>query len=99
MYNILVESLQNIYHHMDELRQESGDTDSGMQDAMFLIVRGDDGVYYIHTGNFIQNDKCELLQARIDQINNMSAEELRMHYVDPLIQLNCLIKEEQARYN
>ena len=84
VYNILVESLQNIYHHMDMLRQESEGDDSGMKDAMFMIVRGEGGFYYIHTGNFILNTKCDLLKSRIDQINGMSAEELRTHYVDRL---------------
>ena len=83
IYNILVESLQNIYHHMDELRDE-GLNDPACQDAMFMIVKAGHGTYHIHTGNYILKSKTELLRNRIDQINAMSADELRAHYVDRL---------------
>jgi hypothetical protein len=84
VYNILVESLQNIYHHMDELQHESQDKEAASKDAMFMIVRGDDGVYYIHTGNYVLNSKCHVIKNRIDQVNAMNSEELRAHYVDTL---------------
>jgi len=84
VYNILVESLQNIYHHMDELQQEEDPEHSTSRDAMFMIVRGEDGIYKIHTGNYVLKSKCDLLQTRIDEINGMSPEELRAHYVDRL---------------
>jgi hypothetical protein len=84
VYNILVESLQNIYHHVDELQLDENILDSTSRDAMFMIVRGDDGIYYIHTGNYVLNTKCGLLQTRIEQINAMTPEELRAHYVDRL---------------
>lgn len=83
VYNILVETLQNIYHHMDELQKDE-EPDDTCRDAMFMIVRGEDGIYKIHTGNFILNSKCDILNQRIEQINAMSPEELRAHYVDTL---------------
>lgn len=84
VYNILVETLQNIYHHMDELQHAESSDVALSRDAMFMIVRGEDGTYKIHTGNYVLNSKYELLQTRIDQINAMSPEELRMHYIDTL---------------
>src|SRR5689334_11455532 len=71
VYNILVESLQNIYHHMDELQQEENGEQASSKDAMFMIVRGDDGVYYIHTGNYVLNSKCGQIKAQIEHVNSM----------------------------
>jgi len=84
VYNILVETLQNIYHHMDEMQREEDPDDTTSRDAMFMIVRDNEGVYKIHTGNYVLKSKCDLLQSRIDEINLMSSEELRAHYVDKL---------------
>ena len=83
IYNILVESLQNIYHHMDELQDEGLD-DPACRDAMFMIVKAGHGTYHIHTGNYIMKNKTELLRTRIDAINAMSPDELRAHYVERL---------------
>ncbi len=84
VYNILVETLQNIYHHMDELQHAENPDINQSKDAMFMIVRGEDGIYKIHTGNYVLSNKYEQLQSRIDQINAMTTEELRAHYVDTL---------------
>ncbi len=84
VYNILVESLQNIYHHMDEMQQEDDPEDSTSRDAMFMIVRGEDGIYKIHTGNYVLQNNRYLLATRFNQINAMTPEELRAHYVDRL---------------
>ena len=84
VYNILVESLQNIYHHMDELQQEVNSNETNSKDAMFMIVRGGDGIYYIHTGNYVMNSKCGEITNQIEKVNNMNPEELRAHYVTRL---------------
>jgi hypothetical protein len=84
VYHILVELLQNIFHHMDELLEEDKDPDVMCKDAMFMIIRDEDGMYFIHTGNFILNSKCDKLKSRIEQINTMSPQELRAYYVDTL---------------
>lgn len=80
VYHVLVELLQNIYHHMDEMQE----MDSAQRDAMFMISRSDDGVYHINTGNFILREKCGLLSERIEKINAMTPEELRAHHVGQL---------------
>jgi hypothetical protein len=84
VYNILVESLQNIYHHLDELWQEDEGSELKSKDAMFMVVRTDDGLYTVYTGNYLLSSKCGLLQEKIDHINSLTAEQLRSHYVDTL---------------
>lgn len=84
VYNILVESLQNIYHHVDELWKEESIQDVNSKDVMFMVVRNENGAYTIYTGNYLLASKCELLKSKIEHINSLTAEQLRVHYVDTL---------------
>ena len=68
IYNILVESLQNLYHHVDDLPDlinESMDIHFGI----FVISKVKDS-YEIRTGNFIRNDKIQKLKERLDKIKS-----------------------------
>jgi hypothetical protein len=78
IYNILVESLQNLYHHVDDLPNlinESMDIHFGI----FVISKVDD-TYQIRTGNFIINDKIQKLKERLEKIKSLSKEELKELY-------------------
>jgi len=78
IYNILVESLQNLYHHVDDLPNlinESMDIHFGI----FVISKMDD-TYQIRTGNFIINDKIQKLKERLDKIKSLSKDELKDLY-------------------
>lgn len=78
IYNILVESLQNLYHHVDDLPNlinESMDIHFGI----FVISKVDDS-YQIRTGNFIINDKIQKLKERLEKIKSLSKEELKDLY-------------------
>ncbi len=76
VFNILVEILQNLYHHMAELN--TGDTEDSHSIAV-LLLKAESG-YNIMTGNHILNKKIDELKNRINQINSMSSEELRDQY-------------------
>ena len=52
VYNILVECLQNLYHHIDE---DDTLTAANEKSALFMIRKSDDGDYSIMTGNYIAN--------------------------------------------
>jgi hypothetical protein len=78
IYNILVESLQNLYHHVDDLPNlinESMDIHFGI----FVISKVNDS-YQIRTGNFIINDKIQKLKERLEKIKSLSKEELKDLY-------------------
>jgi hypothetical protein len=78
VYNVLVESLQNLYHHIEDLpdaMQKEYDEKFGI-----LVVSRLDDKYRISTGNFITQDKVDVLRSRIDKINSMSREELKDMY-------------------
>jgi len=78
VYNVLVESLQNLYHHIEVLpkaMQKEYDDKFGI-----LVVSRQDDKYKISTGNFITQDKVDVLRNKIDKINSMSREELKDMY-------------------
>jgi len=77
IYNILVESLQNLYHHVDDLPELSGETD--IHFGIFVISKEQED-YKIRTGNFIRNDKIKKLKERLDKIKSLSKDELKELY-------------------
>lgn len=76
VYNVLVECLQNLYHHMDEAQVENGDRG---RSAIFMIGKQDNS-YMIFTGNYILNENVNGLKGRLDEVNSLSKEELKDYY-------------------
>ncbi|HYG52953.1 MAG TPA: SiaB family protein kinase [Flavobacteriales bacterium] len=77
VFNVLVECLQNLYHHIDEA--PSMDNPLGGNSAIFMISRHDDH-YSILTGNFIVAENVKVLRDRIDVVNGMDKEALKEYY-------------------
>jgi len=80
VYNILVECLQNLYHHLDD---DDFKTKINEKSALFMI-RKVDGEYSIMTGNFIARENVEMMQGRLDTINEMDKDELKVYYKEVL---------------
>jgi hypothetical protein len=79
VFNILVEILQNIYHHFDDLKADNEEYYS----VIFLLgKKGSE--YNIITGNHISIDKVEALKNKLDTINAMSEDELKAVYRETL---------------
>jgi len=78
VYNVLVESLQNLYHHIDDLPDDFRD-DYENRFGVLVVSRVDDS-YKIATGNFIRSEKIKYLKDKIDKINSLSREELKDMY-------------------
>ena len=76
VYHILVECLQNLYHHMDEIPSHINGKD---RSAIFMIGKTDNG-YFIITGNYILNENVSGLKKRIDDINQLTKEQLKEYY-------------------
>lgn len=76
VYNVLVECLQNLYHHMDEVAPEQNDK---IRSAIFMIGKLDNQ-YNIITGNYIKNENVAGLKKRLEDINLLSKEELKEYY-------------------
>lgn len=82
-YHILVECLQNVYHHMESL-QHKKDKDEFDGSAIFIIGKAEAGGYLIVTGNYILKPNAIELGKKLQKINAMNAEELRTHYLETL---------------
>ena len=76
VYNVLVECLQNLYHHMDDTAVDSVE---GQRSAIFMIGKMDN-VYNVITGNYIYNENVSGLKKRLDDVNSLSKEELKEYY-------------------
>jgi hypothetical protein len=78
VYNVLVECLQNLYHHLDDELQNS-DGNILPKSAIFMIGKINNQ-YSIVTGNYILNRNVEFLKNRLNEINQMSKDELKEFY-------------------
>ncbi len=81
--NILVECLQNVYHHMEDYNASENPDDPNAS-AMFLICEDKDNRYRIVTGNHMLNANVEKLKSKMDEINAMTKEELKAYYLESL---------------
>ena len=75
VYNVLVECLQNLYHHIDDVEA----TPERTRSAIFLIGKTENQ-YKIITGNYIKNENISELDTRLTEINKLSPEELKEYY-------------------
>lgn len=77
VYNVLVESLQNLFHHVDS---PLGDLyGKGESYGLFLLSKNGVG-YKITTGNFIRNERIPQLREKLEKINSLTKEELKDFY-------------------
>jgi len=76
VYNVLVECLQNLYHHLDEISEVDFER---IRSAIFMIGKIDNS-YSIITGNYILNENINGLKNRLDEVNALSKEELKEYY-------------------
>jgi hypothetical protein len=78
MYNVLVEGLQNLYHHVDDLPEDMLEKYS-TRFGVLVIKKFEDG-YKVSLGNFITNNKTKYLKDKIDKINSLTQDELKDMY-------------------
>jgi hypothetical protein len=78
VYNVLVESLQNLFHHVDSVPE--GFKENNAEKFGFLLISKTGEGYRIITGNFITNDKIEKLEEKIKRINRSSRDEIKELY-------------------
>jgi len=78
VYNIMVESLQNLFHHSDDVPQDLAEI-FGNRLGMIVIKMKDEG-FSVTVGNFISSDKVKFLTEKIEKINSLSSDELKEMY-------------------
>lgn len=85
VYNVLVECLQNLCHHIDFSDSQppqviSGDEHDYLRKSAILIIFSDDDAYHVATGNYITGENVAGLQKWLDEINSTTKDELRSLY-------------------
>ncbi|MCO4805704.1 MAG: SiaB family protein kinase [Flavobacteriales bacterium] len=83
VYNILVEALQNLYHHTDAQAQEILDNGDQKKTARFILARKN-GEYNILASNYLVLDNVPPLKSKLDKVNSLDKEGLRAHYKEVL---------------
>ncbi len=73
--HVAVESIQNLFHHSCEK-----DAGNGVSKFATFLMSIKDNKLYLTTGNFIKQDTIRFLKNRIDQLNALSAEEIKNVY-------------------
>jgi hypothetical protein len=79
LYNVLVESLQNLYHHIEETHDGITE-DIDPKFGILVIERDGEGLYKVTTGNFLLSNKTKFLKEKIDKINSLTKDELKDMY-------------------
>ncbi|MCB0794403.1 MAG: SiaB family protein kinase [Flavobacteriales bacterium] len=77
VFNVVMECLQNLYHHNGGERAAEGA--SGDPHGVVMIARVEDG-YSVLTGNFMAGRDVDDLKAHLDHINSLPPQELRKAY-------------------
>ncbi len=74
VFNVMVECLQNIVKHSDEVEE-----DIDQPSAIFMIGKNDNN-YIITTGNPIKNENVDKVKGRLDKINGLDKDGLKQLY-------------------
>jgi hypothetical protein len=72
VYHVLVECMQNLYHHGEQSRQK--------ELSIIVMVAKNTNGYSVITGNYISSADVDTLRSRIREINSMNQEELKAMY-------------------
>lgn len=80
VYNVLVECLQNLYHHMDDMPKEEN---KPVRQAIFMIGKVNEQ-YRIITGNYMMKENVAGLKGKMDYINSLDKEQLKAYYKEVL---------------
>jgi len=83
VYNILVEALQNLYHHTDAQAAEVLDNGDQKKTAKFILALKNEE-YNILAANYIVKDNIPTLKSKLDRVNSLEKDGLRELYKEVL---------------
>lgn len=74
--HIMVEVLQNVYHHANQSCRNSINS--------YFVLGMDEGIFTLSSGNFMPSEEVDKFRNKIDGINQMSENELKTEYINTL---------------
>lgn len=78
LYNVLVEALQNLYHHVEDL--PDGVYENVRNKFGSIIINKTEQGYIISSGNFLSSKRIKMLKDKLDKINSLTQDELKDMY-------------------
>ncbi|MFN8254915.1 MAG: SiaB family protein kinase [Bacteroidales bacterium] len=78
VYHVMVEGVQNISRH-----QARGYEDSDLSSGI-LTIKKENEKYWLTTGNLIENEQVEKLTEKINKINGLDKEQLKLYHKEIL---------------
>lgn len=83
VFNVMVETLQNIVKYASEVDEDSDDkkTSELNHNAIFMIGKQEDK-YIITSGNPVSSEKVENLKERLEKINSLDKKGLKQLYME-----------------
>lgn len=82
VYNVLVECLQNLYHHAEKINI-NGFLEKDKDLTVFVVLRKDDK-FRITTGNVIKTENIGFLKNKMNHLNSLNEDELKSLYKEIL---------------
>lgn len=79
VFNVMVECLQNVYHHLDTIDVSAVEGEINDRTALLMIGK-EETDYYVITGNHIYNDRIANLKDRLEKVNKCNKDELKALY-------------------
>jgi len=84
VFSVVMECLQNLYHHNGRVKEAAGAVQSTPDPhGVVMIVQSDKG-YSVLTGNFMAGTDVDRLKGHLDRINALDATDLREFYKETL---------------
>ncbi|MFZ1693642.1 MAG: SiaB family protein kinase [Flavobacteriales bacterium] len=80
VFNVVVECLQNLFHHNGHLRAEGNTVEPTKEPHGVVMIAKNDGGYQVLTGNFMNSGDMDQLKNHLDRINALDQEALREWY-------------------
>ncbi|NIK73726.1 hypothetical protein FHS56_001239 [Thermonema lapsum] len=77
VFNVMVECLQNIVKHAEDLNERGED---GLRNNAIFLLGKSVSQYLINSGNPVRNESIEFISSKIDQVNALDKEGLKELY-------------------
>lgn len=79
-YNVATECIQNLYYHLDEVNADEKKISSYDANSALVLIAARKRFYSLQTGNYLPTNKVAEVERRLEEINNVPADELRALY-------------------
>lgn len=84
VFNVVLECLQNLFHHNAHLKMTDGQAVRTKDPHGVVMIARTDRGYSVLTGNFMAGKEVEQLRSHLDRINTLTPEMLRDLYREKL---------------